>query len=389
MPHDHLSHPSHPSHPSPHRLSVKIYKKIVIIFLGPVLILAGVVLAATFSRATITVTASQVPVNVEAKINIAQKTGTSDTVLGRVLTTTLEDTATVSPKGEGVAKDAPATGTVTLVNNRAAPQTLIPTTRLLTASGVLFRIKARVNIPAGGELKNVAVYADQPGVSGNIPASTFTIPGLPAALQKLVYAASDASMTGGVVTVVGVSADDINGAVSDLKAKLSAKALDSFAEAIRQSGYDGIVSRVDEVSEQASAKVGDAVGSFTVHCKVTVIAVAYDRAKFDAVAQRMIAEAVPADMELKSSNVAIVAPTVQNADATSGAATLVAELAGTATLAANNGILSKDRLAGLDASSAVGYLKSFGAVSDAKVTLWPFWVRKIPSLKSHIEIKVE
>jgi hypothetical protein len=377
----------HPAHHN--RLSVKIYKKIVIIFLGPVLILAGVVLAATVSRATISISANQVPVNASAKVNVAGTTATSDTVLGKVFSATLDDTTTVKPKGSGVTKDQPATGTVTLVNKRASAQTLIPTTRLLSDGGVLFHIKNRVNIPAGGELKNVAVYADKPGASGDIAATTFTIPGLPLASQKFVYATSDAPIAGGTVSIIGVSDDDINAAISDLNTKLTAKALATFAGAIRQSGYDGIVSKTDEVSRKISAKVGDTVDSFTLEYKVTVIAVAFDRAKFNNVAQSVLNQAVPADMDLKSANIQTVVPTIQNADAGAGTATLVASLAGTATLSDNNSILNKDRLTGLTADAVVSYLKSFSAVSDAKVTLWPFWVRKTPSLKSHIQVKVE
>jgi hypothetical protein len=377
----------HPVHHN--RLSVKVYKKIAIIFLGPVLILAGVVLAATVSRATIVVSANQVPVSASAKVMVAGTTATSDTVLGNVFSATLDDTAIVKPKGSGVTKDQPATGTVTLINKRASAQTLIPTTRLLSDGGILFHIKNRVNIPAGGELKNVAVYADKPGASGDVAATTFTVPGLPLASQKSVYAISDAPIVGGTVTVVGVSDADINGAIADLNTKLTAKALATFAGAIRQSGYDGIVSKTNEISRQVSAKVGDTVDSFTVEYKVTVVAVAFDRAKFNNVAQGVLDQAVPADMDLKSANIQTVVPTIQNDDAGVGTATLVANLAGTATLSGNNSILNKDRLTGLTADEVVSYLKSYNAVSDAKVSLWPFWVRKTPSMQSHIQVKVE
>ncbi len=383
MPKDQITHPHH------RNLSVKVYKKIAIIFLGPVLILAGVVLAATLSRATITVTANQIPVSAPAKINIAGEESMLDTVLGKVFKTTLEDTKTVTPKGSGVVKDELATGTVALINKRASAQTLIPTTRLLTDTGILFRIKDRVNIPAGGELKNVAVYADKPGALGNISATTFTIPGLPVALQKSVYAVSTAPMTGGTVTVVGVSNDDINNAIADLNTQLAAKAIESFSDAIKKSGYDGIVSKTDEVSRLVSAKVGDTVDAFTIQYKATITAVAFDRSKFTKIAEGVAHQAIPSDTELKTSNAATVIPVIQNADASAGTATLVANLSGTATLSADNSILNKERLAGLNADTVVGYLKSFSAVSDAKVSLWPFWVHKTPSLKSHIQVKVE
>lgn len=96
------------------------------------------------------------------------------------------------------ARDGVATGTVTLVNETGAAQPLVATTRLLSEGGVLFRLRDRVTVPAGGTVE-AAVYADQPGPSGDIGPSRFTIPGLSPALQASIYARSSSPMTGGVV----------------------------------------------------------------------------------------------------------------------------------------------------------------------------------------------
>ena len=84
---------------------------------------------------------------------------------------------------------------------------MVATTRLLTSEGVLFRLKDRVNVPAGGEIE-VEVYADQSGIASEIGPSQFTIPGLRTDLQKLIYAVSKESMKGGIKKTGVLSVDD-------------------------------------------------------------------------------------------------------------------------------------------------------------------------------------
>lgn len=89
-----------------------------------------------------------------------------------------------------------AFGQIRLINKTVRSQALIATTRLLSEKGVLFRLKDRAFVPAGGEVA-ASVAADQPGPDGDAPPGRFTLPGLPASLQSQIYGQSDAAMTGG------------------------------------------------------------------------------------------------------------------------------------------------------------------------------------------------
>ena len=365
--------------PSAASASVRLYKRIAFTFIGLTLVLLGVVLAATFSRAVITITVKPVTVRAEVKVAVAATTATAETVPGMVVSEDVSGQSSASPAGTGAVVKGNATGTVLLVNKRAAPQTLVATTRLLSSDNVLFRLKKSVIIPANGELKDVAVYADEAGAASEIGPTTFTIPGLPANLQKLVYAFSEKPMTGGISNTSAVSQTDIDKAVSDLKDQLVAKATADLASQTAGKNFNGSAVFVNEDARSVSAKVGDAVGSFDVLLKLTVTGVYYDKEKLQNLGSAALLANVPADMELGANDVDTAAVTVQNANAAVGAATLDAVFTGQAVITPSSQVMDKSRIVGLDAGTIKAYFKSFDSVSDAQVVFSPFWVSRAPS----------
>lgn len=95
-----------------------------------------------------------------------------------------------------------AQGTITIYNQQPVVQKLIATTRFESANGLVYRIKSALSVPAAkgttpGQVP-ATVFADQAGDSYNIPASSFTLPGLAGSAQAgKVYAKSTGAMTGG------------------------------------------------------------------------------------------------------------------------------------------------------------------------------------------------
>lgn len=128
-------------------------------------------------------------------------------------------------------EEAIASGQVTLKNTSSTSQPLVATTRLLSAEGVLFRLKEGVIVPANGEIV-ADVYADQAGASGNIGPTTFTIPGLAASRQAEVYGESSAPMTGGVVRFGEVTLADLDAAVALMKTRIEESVVDYLGATI-------------------------------------------------------------------------------------------------------------------------------------------------------------
>jgi len=115
---------------------------------------------------------------------------------GRIIESTFD--VEILPQIPGVKVDQPAIGKVTLTNETDTTQTFVATTRLLSAEGILFRLKNATTIPSKGQAE-AEVYADVAGIGGEIAPTKFTVPGLSADLQTVIYAESAEAMTEGTV----------------------------------------------------------------------------------------------------------------------------------------------------------------------------------------------
>lgn len=163
-----------------------------------VVILASVGLLAFFGGAKVEAT----PVVKEASVSSSfTATPSSGDLPYETITVEVTAEKEISAEGEETV-DLPAQGVVTIYNGQDKVQELIKNTRFETPEGLIFRIRDSIKVPAGtasdpGEL-TVTVYADAGGTTHNIGPSTFTLPGLAgSAVYDLVYAKSDAPMTGG------------------------------------------------------------------------------------------------------------------------------------------------------------------------------------------------
>ena len=195
---------------------VKFYRIIAVSFLIITISLLSVVLYMTTKRATVTIVAKEEKTTFSLNATL-QETVSPSTVQGTLTLTQFPYTKNYVPVGtktsEGVAK-----GTLTIFNKSSQATALIPKTRFITADGVLFRLVKRADIPAGGSVV-AEVYADQPGKSGDISPSKFTLPALSLEQQKLIYAVSEQSMRGGSVAIGVVTSDDMSAAQNDFAQK--------------------------------------------------------------------------------------------------------------------------------------------------------------------------
>ncbi|MCX6779560.1 MAG: hypothetical protein NT034_00035, partial [Candidatus Magasanikbacteria bacterium] len=193
--------------------SVGFYRTIALSFLVLTVVLLGVVVLITSKKATITIMAKEDTRSVNMNVKLSAISDGKDSIAGTVSSTVVNFSQKYFPTGSKTIEGT-AGGEVTLFNKTAEPQTLVKTTRLLTPGGVLFRLSDKVTVPANGEIK-AQVYADKSGKDNNVGPSTFTIPGLDTAKQKLIYAQSTVAMDN-AVRQVGILTDaDVQAAQKD------------------------------------------------------------------------------------------------------------------------------------------------------------------------------
>ncbi|MDO8621666.1 MAG: hypothetical protein Q7R80_00340 [bacterium] len=385
------------------------YQRLALGFLGVVVLLAVAVLLLSVARVDVTITprAEQIVADFDVTI-IGSGTPTGREVLGRLVrvegTGTAERVLTAGVAPSPVVESAPAAraeGSVTLVNTMTAPQPLVATTRLLSADGVLFRMKSGATIPANGKLENVRVYADLVGEQGNIGPTKFSIPGLSKWLQARVWAESSAAMSGGRgVAPAGAPtprpaarslpvvreadlAEVQQGAGTAAKTDARARA-DALAEAGEE------VVPIDETARVTPrGAVGEARDRVSASAVVTMTAILIPKGALEERArQALSAVAASSGRELRHVRTNQLRTRLVSQDPAAARATIAVHVEGDAVLKRGSLSFEPRRISGFTAPEVQTYLRSIPGVQDVEVQLWPFWVKRVPASAGSVKVEV-
>lgn len=369
------------SSPIPSEQPVRFYKFIALTFLFITLALVGTIIFMSSKRASITIITKSEPLEVSDTVTLDPK-DVSAVVPGFVTTTVVVYEKTFSPEGTRT-EDAPAVGEVTVVNDTAAPQPLIATTRLLSKEQVLFRLKNAVTVPANGSVK-ASVYADVKGASGNILPTTFTIPGLNEDKQKTIYAKSENPMSGGVRTFGVVDTADVDKAEKTMLEEMKTKG----SLALGSSTADGMTSIVDvaDHSFEPVPEIGKEVDSFVVKGTATVVGVWYNTAKAAAFALDMLNKRVVDNSEILSSAEPTPSITLQGYDMKTATAKLSITHRGLVNIDQNSKELQKINFFGKSEDEVKRYVMSLKHVEGVEMSFKPLWNRSVPHAANNVEI---
>ncbi|MBP7133666.1 hypothetical protein KBA73_00450 [Patescibacteria group bacterium] len=332
---------------------------------------------------------------------LAVATSTASTPAPVVPTPTVTSTSAPAPAADGIAR-----GTVRIINKYSKPQTLVATTRLLTADGKLYRIAKRVIVPEDGEV-SVEVYADKSGTEFSINPTQFTIPGLYADLQKLIYAISDKPFAVPLVTKSAVSATttptpttpkprvttgqqpqpaEIQQALQQVRESVMTQLKQNLA-----AGIGGDLSAFEPVyfvSEEPKTAPGSTGDTFVASVKITMTAVYYPKDDMLVLIRTQLKEKVPSDRELVPFDENAITYSIESVDAKNETATIRVQAKAEYRLTLNSPALQKATLAGKSKEDVRSSLQSLDGVERVDIVTHPGWLSKLPSLQDHIDIKV-
>ncbi len=384
---------SEPRHAQPH----KAFKQFSIFFITlAVLLVLGITYLA-LAKVTITLIPDKEPVDYNFKLLVSQQTAgqaeqpandglpenNQPLINGVILSKSLDVKQQFTIK-HGQTIDSQATGKVIIYNQRPVSQTLVATTRLLTPQGVLFRLKNKVIIPPHSQTE-AEVYADKKGAQGNIGPTSFTIPGLSANLQKLVYAESKQPMSGGLKTIGILDQNDIDQAAAELKKTAAADLLAEYLKNYPDLSLLG--TQIELTNLKTEPDLGSQTDSFTLQGKLNIKAVYADPKIILALARKNIQEKNQTNKTINidpsSLNYEII-----NINPATQKAVIKVNLKGLPNLKSANDLFNKDILIGFTEKDLKLYFSQFDFIKDVRVEFSPFWVKKVPILKDHIIIKI-
>ncbi len=377
-------------------LSLPVYRKISLTFMGLSLVTTLIILYLVSAQVTIVITPRLQKINSEFKVKIYSsqiKETTEDTlknlddnctncVIGEIFEKTVEERENF-PATQVEFEEKRAQGEVIIINNYSQPQTLIRTTRLLSSEGILFRTDHTIRAPAGSKVK-VKVYADQPGVSGEIGPTRFIIPGLWPGLQDKIYGISEEPMTGGLIEIKTITQDDIEQAKKVLSEKLFEKALGEMAKT--QDDFQLINREIIET--EINAKPDDKKNEFEVKMGLKLIAIKFEEELMLNLAQKRLKDLLPQKMTLLSLKKENINYSLEEYDPKTKTTWLKISAEGSFILALENPLLTKDPLIGKTKEEVRAYLEKFPEIELVEIEFSPFWTQKVPVLKDRIKIKI-
>jgi hypothetical protein len=363
---------------------LNIYKKIALSFIILTLVLIAIVFYFTLSYAYITVYPKQQTVQTDFKFYIAEDDAVinpSDGIFkGTIVNQTLEGIKTFATTGT---KTLPSdiVGKVKIINNLSREQILIPKTRLLTADNILFRLTDRVTIPARNNVI-ADVYADDPSKPMVKAGTKFTIPGLNANLQGLIYATAENDFKADGQTISAVSAEELDKAAAEYAEELGQQ----IFKAEDQNKAKILTKEVIEKS--FSNKAGDEVSNFTLKLKLKVVGVIFEEQQVKDFARKILEQTLPEDQELSSVNDQLIYE-IEKYDLDNKLAQIKSNINGISILSGNSPILDTDKLVKLNLSEIKAYLENFDTIEKVDINFFPYWLRKVPYFQDHIIIRVK
>lgn len=368
-------------------VSVRLYRRIAATFIILTIFLFAFIVYLSFSKASIIIETDSETVSIDFSVNIEQEPSSRDTISGEIVSIIVqeglkEETTGTKEEGMGVAR-----GVVTILNKSSRDQVLIRTTRLLTSDKKLFRLDEQVTAPAQGEVQ-ARIYADEPGEDYVIEPALFTIPGLWEGLRDKIYAES--------VEATSISANEIRIATQQDMDRASAKLLSNLFKKGQEElkltvleNLDGQNFANEIIEEEFDVEVGDQVDFVEVSMKLRVVGILYDKDALRNLAKSKLEESISSDVELFKINYEKMGVNIIRYDLNAENANLKVFISGDTVLKSNSQIFDKNRLVGMDRESAIQYFKNFDSVKSVTIELKPFWLKRIPELRDHIEIRIK
>lgn len=366
-----------------------IYKKIAYSFVALTIVIVFVALWFSSVRATVLLTVTRQPTEVRTEVRVARVPEQGELV-GRIVQAMFEEVQEFTVKeGAGRSVQGTATGMVRIHNDRSSDQPLVKTTRLLTSDGRLYHISEGVTVPAGGSV-DVEAYSDEQGAKYDFSEKKrFTIPGLSEVLQEYVYAESISPFTGGETIVRALTEEDVNRAAESFQIDVLEQAKGTLQQEAGNGGFTDAVYLVNVESKNTSVAVGEEADSFLMSMKLNVTGVFYSGVDMESIVREQVRDRVPEGRKIVSQGPIKMDFEITDVDVSAEKAEIRVNAEVLTKVTSADNLVSKEAIIGLPVEDAEYQLEQVSGIEEAEITVRPGWVRRLPTLKDHVTIKVK
>jgi len=366
------------------------YKKLIYSFVIVTVLLVLIIAYFSASSAKIYITPEMKKVQTDFVSEIVTDGGLTqgDYLQGLLFEEQVEMTAEAEATGKKIL-EGDSIGKVTIYNNRPESQALVKITRLLSDDDILLRLTNRVDIPANGQIE-ADVYADDPNSFDELQPTKFIIPGLWEGLRDKVFAESKTVLKTSGNSIKVVDEVDIVRAKEEVDRGMEEKALNSFRSQLPNENYTLVIVDRNNIEEEVTAEVGEEVDRVSVKQVAEFTIVAVNKEEVMKMAGERLLSKVPSTQELIKVDLNSFSYEVQNFNSLEGKANIKVFIEGFSVIKPDNEVIDKEKLSGLSPKGVELFLSNYrDEIKEVRVELKPFWVKKVPKLKDHIEIIID
>lgn len=368
------------------------YKKIIFLFVILSIILIGFVVYNSFSGAEIILSPKKNIEKVDFEIPVGQveeNESLSNYFLpGRLIVKISDEKQSFSDIDLKTVDDH-ASGKVIFYNKRGESQSLVARTQLRSEkTGLIFRTKQRVVVPAHGEAE-VDVVADDVGVKTNIEPDRLTVLKIWKDWQNLIYAENKEKFAGGTREAKVASEDQIEKARQAVAQNIHQKNIDSIRSELNEEEkiLDNAVSK-EILTHKAFTRTDKQTEQFDMYAQVKSVAVIFNEESLNDLAQNKLKAQIIEGKEFLGHNPNSFKYNVQSYDEKNSTARIKTYLEGSSIYKISSAAFDKEKLIGRNKDEIESYFKNNADVENIKISFFPFWVNSVPNMKDHIDILV-
>ncbi len=290
-----------------------------------------------------------------------------------------------------------ATGTITIYNSYSSePQTLVQDTRFLSPEGKIFKLKQRIIVPGAkiseGKILpssiDAAVIAEKVGEEYNIgPVKLYTIPGFKGSPKyDAFYGESKESMKGGFVGEVAYpTAADLADATKKIKEVLEGGLKNDLDSQIPSDFETLEGASVFSLLKQENNQEVNKAGNFSILAEAEMTIIAFREADLINVLKQR-AESEEDDIyEVKSYTLDYG---IARMDVSAGRLSFPVDYKALLSYKIDTEKL-RSEIMGQTEVELKKIIFSLPGLDTANISLWPFWVKKVPNKLNRINITVD
>lgn len=249
----------------------------------------------------------EAPLELRADPDVEKPSLSDLTIPARIIRTEVEQTGEIATVSKKDAPDAPATGTITFINQASSPLEILPGAVVRTATGTTVRFKTVTTVTLDASIGATAeaeIEALEPGPVGNVDKATITEVET-SALRGRVRVINERPTRGGGVKQVGVvTRADMDRLKAQLLQQLQQRAFVELQNQLGEQEFLPPESMTTEIVAEVYDQFLDAEAD-VLHLQMRILAAgtAVDRANANLLAYEALKDKIPATYELQSEEI--------------------------------------------------------------------------------------